>query len=102
MEVFKAMAFIGESPHPQYLDVVSLSRSWWIVCTWTTDKTTGTRIPARLLQMGGLALRFQEVSGLPYRFLVSNPIPKSVLDGGTQDGYVVAVAAHIPRPFSSH
>jgi hypothetical protein len=38
-----------------------------------------------------LTVRFQEVEGRPYRFLLNNALPKSVLDGVPKEGYTLAI-----------
>jgi len=93
MEVFKTYLFFSghDESHPYLIDTVWHEGHWWLVGTWLEHPVTRHRIPERIVQMNGLTVRFQEVEGQPYRFLLNNALPKSVLYGVPQDGYVIAV-----------
>jgi hypothetical protein len=91
MEVFKTYLFFEDSDegHAQLVDTIFHEDSWWLVGSWLAHAPTRTRVPERIVRLSGL--RFQEVKGQPFRFLLNNPLPKSVLDGESQAGYVVAM-----------
>lgn len=91
MDVCKTMCFIGEDAFPTLIDTIWHRGSWWLVSTWLKHPDTGHRIPERIVQMDGMQLRFQEVSGQPYRFLASNSVPKDVLAGSLHTEYVVDI-----------
>ncbi len=90
MEVFKTYLFFEghDEGSPYLIDTISLEGQWRLVGSWLAPNTKGARVPEKLVRLTGL--QFQEVQGQPFRFLLNNVLPKSVLDGGAQDGYVVA------------
>jgi len=93
MEVLKTYLFFSghDEGHPYLIDTIWHENHWWLVGNWLEQPVTGHRIPERIVLMDGLTVRFQEVEGQPYRFLLNNALPKSVLDGTPQDGYVIAI-----------
>ncbi len=90
MDVFKTHLFFEDHDQgfPYLIDTIQYEEGWWLVGSWLVHNATQERIPERLVRLTGL--RFQEVHGQPYRFLLNNSLPKSVLDGEERDGYVVA------------
>jgi hypothetical protein len=96
MEIFKTHLFFSghDEDHPYLIDTIFHEGHWWLVATWLQNHATGHRIPERIIQMDGLTVRFQEVDGEPYHFLLNNALPKSVLDGEPQSGYVIAIHPH--------
>ncbi len=91
-EVFKSYLFFSghDEGHPYLIDTIFHQGAWWLVASWLQQPTTGQTIPERLVQLDGKTIRFQEVKGQSYRFLLNNALPKSVLDGVPQDGFVIA------------
>jgi len=91
MEVFKTYLFFSghDEGHPYLIDTIQHEGAWWLVASWLQSNATAEKIPERLVRLTGL--RFQEVENQPYRFFLNNALPKSVLDGKPQDGYVIAV-----------
>lgn len=91
MEVFKTYLFFSghDEGHPYLIDTISHQGAWWLVVSWLQSNATAGKIPEKLVRLEGL--QFQEVENQPYRFLLNNALPKSVLDGTPQDGYVLAV-----------
>ena len=85
MDVFKAMARVGNDA--VITDAIYYKNAWWLVLAWTDDPSTGQEVPARLVQMSSLV--YQEVQGLPYRFVVNTEFPKAVFDGEQTTGFVV-------------
>ena len=90
MEVCKTFVFISDriqvSPH--LIDTIFYEGRWWLVGTWLESNATGDRVPETLVLLD--TLRHQEIEGKPYRFVLNNGIPKSVLRGEAREGYVVA------------
>jgi hypothetical protein len=88
-DIFKTFAFFSDydQGNPHLIDTVSHLGRWWLVGGWHQSHATGDRLPATLVLLDGLT--HQQVQGQPYRFLLTNAIPKSVLDGQAQDGYEV-------------
>nr|MDP2192541.1 hypothetical protein [Rhodoferax sp.] len=93
MEIVKTYLFFSghDEDHPYLIDTIFYEGAWWLVASWLQHHSTGHRIPERIIQMDGLTVRFQEVEGHPYRFLLNNALPKSVLDGVQQEGYTMAI-----------
>ncbi len=91
MEVFKTRFWLvgGGLDDSMLTDTIWHEGSWWLVASYLQSRATQEKIPERLVRLTGLA--HQEVTGERYRFLVAQPIPKSVFEGKTQDGYVVAI-----------
>lgn len=93
-DIFKTLAFLDEDQGEAHLiDTISYQGRWWLVGGWHQSHATGDRLPATLVLLAGL--QHEEVAGHPYRFLLTNEIPKAVLDGEAQDGYVVL---NLPAP----
>ena len=90
MEVFKTYLFISghEDGHPFLIDTIFYENEWWLVSSWLYHDARKEQIPERLVQLTGL--QYQEVNLPDHRFLLNNSMPKSVLDGIPQDGYVLA------------
>jgi hypothetical protein len=90
MDVFKTYLFFeGFDEGSSYLiDTIFLDGAWWLVGSWLEARATQERVPERLVRLSGLP--HETVSGQRWRFLLNNPLPKSVLDGKARDGYVVA------------
>lgn len=93
MEIFKTYLFFSghDEAHPYLIDTIWHENHWWIIASWIEEHATGQRIPKKIIQMDGVAVRFQEVEGQSYRFMLNNALPKSVFDGESQDGYVVGI-----------
>lgn len=91
MEVFKTYLFFSgyDEGHPYLIDTIWHKNNWWLVATYLEHHATREKIPDRLVLMDGLTVSFQEVENQPYRFLLNNSLPKSVLDGEPQNGYVI-------------
>lgn len=106
MEIFKTcITFIGYDEGYFFLaDTIFYENQWWLVPTWLEANNKSEKIPERLVRLTGL--RYQEVDGMPYRFLLNIAIPKSVFDGEEEEeGYVVAnypVLEHIHTSKSVH
>lgn len=90
MDVVKTYLFFeGFDEGSAYLiDTIFLAGAWWLVGSWLVANATGERVPERLVRLTGLP--HEEVSGQRHRFLLTNSLPKSVLDGEARDGYVAA------------
>jgi hypothetical protein len=90
VEIFKTQLFFEgyDEGHSYLVDTIFFENQWWLVATWLSSNTKSEKIPERLIRLSGL--RYQEVDGKPYRFLLTNAIPKSVFDGREQEGYVIA------------
>lgn len=106
MKVFKTYLFFAghDEGHPYLVDAIEHEGGWWLVASWLKSHATQEKIPERLVRLTGLPHR--EVEGLPYRFVLSNAIPKDVFDGTAQDGYVLAThpaaISHTQGPRSFH
>ncbi len=90
MDVCKTFAFFSdhEQGFPHLIDTIFYEDRWWLVGTWLESNTTGDRVPETLVLLD--ALHHEEIEGKPYRFVLNNEIPISVLRGEAQEGYVVA------------
>jgi hypothetical protein len=107
VEILKTMvSFSGHDEGSFHLmDTIWHDGHWWLVASWLASNDTGMRTPERIIRMDGVFVKFQEVQNQEYRFLLNNALPISVVDGKTQDGYVVAIhpaAANIQGPKSVH
>lgn len=93
MEVHKTYLFIDghDDGSPFLMDTIWHEGHWWLVTSWLEHQVTRHRIPERIIQLDGTTVRFQEVMNQPYRFFLNNALPKSVLDGTPQIGYVAAI-----------
>lgn len=91
MEVFKTYLFIDghDEGYPYLIDTIFYKGEWWLVSSWLYNDSATQQIPERLVRLTGL--EFEDISGHQYRFLLKNSIPKSVLDGKPQNGYVVSM-----------
>lgn len=89
MEIVKTLVFFSgyDEGHSCLIDTVQHEGKWWLVGSWLEAIATRERMPELLVRLEGL--QYQGVEGQPYRFVLNNPIPKSVLDGKEQGGYVV-------------
>jgi hypothetical protein len=91
MEVFKTHLYLTDDValvEPYLIDTIFHQGFWWLVATWAAPHAGGARVPEVLVRLTGLS--HEEVEGKPYRFFLHNPIPKAVLEGKEQAGYVVA------------
>lgn len=90
MEIFKTHLFFSghDEVHPYLVDTIFYKNEWWLVSSWIESNDKTEKIPERLVRLSGL--RYQEVVGKEYRFLLNNAIPKSVFDGKKQEGYVIS------------
>src|SRR5438552_15905806 len=73
--------------HFHLIDVIEHDGLQWLVSTWLVDHATGERYPDKVVCLS--VLPHQVVEHPHYRYVVTNPLPKSVLDGTEQVGYVV-------------
>ena len=87
MQVFKTYAFTEDDPYPMLFDTFFHEGAWWLIASWMVNDEGGVRAPARLVRLSGLP--FEEVKGKPYRFLLGKVLPRSVLDGKPQAGFIV-------------
>jgi hypothetical protein len=90
MDVFKTYLFFEgfNDGSPYLIDTIFLDDTWWLVGSWLVPNATGEQVPERLVRLNGLP--HEKASGQRWRFLLNNPLPKSVLDGEARNGYVVA------------
>ncbi len=88
MDVFKTYLFFSgyDEGHSYLIDTIFYEGEWWLVPNWL-GKGNERKIPVRLIRLTGL--KYQEVNDEGYRFLLNNAIPKSVMDGQPQEGYVI-------------
>ncbi len=91
MDVCKTFAFISDTDEvsPHLIDTIFYEDRWWLVGTWLESNATGDRVPETLVLLD--ALHHQEIEEKPYRFALKPAIPRSVLRGEAQEGYVVAM-----------
>lgn len=89
MDIFKTYLFFsGYDEGNSYLvDTIFYNEEWWLVASWLENKSTGEKIPDRLVRLTGL--RYQEVNDQRHRFLLNNAIRKSVMDGNPQEGFII-------------
>jgi hypothetical protein len=90
MDIFKTRLFIdGINESRSFLiDTIFYQGEWWLVSSWFYHDIKNEKIPDQLVRLTGLV--YEEVGHLDYRFFLHNSIPKAVLDGTSQDGYVLA------------
>src|SRR6266404_4296824 len=91
MEVFKTRAYLEDDlalAEPIHIDTIFHQGFWWLVPSWAVPHAGGAPVPEVVVRLTGLS--HEEVEGKPYRFFLHNPIPKAVLEGKEQAGYVVA------------
>ena len=91
MEVFKTRAYLHDDlalAYPVHIDTICQQGIWWLVPSWASPHGGGGPVPEVVVRLTGLS--HEEVEGKPYRFFLHRPIPKAVLDGKEQAGYVVA------------
>ena len=86
-EVFKTYAFTENDPYPILIDTFFDEGAWWLIASWMANRESGVRVPERLVQLSSLP--FEEVKGKPFRFLIGKVLPRSVLDGKPQVGFIV-------------
>ena len=87
MQVFKTYAFTENDPYPILIDTFFDEGAWWLIASWMANHESGVRVPERLVRLSSLP--FEEVKGKPYRFLLGKVLPRSVLDGKPQVGFIV-------------
>ena len=97
MEVFKTYLFFEgyDENHSYLIDTIQYEGQWWLVGSWFQSHLTDDRVPERLVRLSGL--RYQEVQGQPYRFFLNNALPKALLDGQEQPGYVITLYPAVLR-----
>lgn len=90
MKVWKTYLFFSDHDQgsPYLIDTIESEGQWWLVGSWLQSNATGERTPERIVLLN--TLRYQEVEEETHRFVLNNAIPKSVLEGEAQEGYVVA------------
>jgi hypothetical protein len=88
-DIYKTYLFFSDfdQGHEYLIDTIHHDGAWWLVGSWLQDNATGARVPERLVRLTGLP--HQEMTGQPFRFVLSNSISKSVLEGQEQDGFVI-------------
>lgn len=89
--------------HFHLVDTIWHDNAWWLVATWLQDPSTGHKTPERIVRLDGL--RYQEVQGQAYRFVLSSAIPIAVFEGTPHEGYEVAyfpVLVDIPATSRVH
>ena len=97
--MFKTYAFTDDDPYPVLIDTFFHEEAWWLVVSWMANYEGGVRAPERLVRLSGLP--FEEVKGKPYRFLLGKVLPRVVLDGKPQAGFIVKkyrYVRHSPTP----
>lgn len=89
MEVYKTFLFFSgfDEEHSYLIDTIYFEGAWWLVASWFQARESGERIPNRLVRLDGL--KYQEVNDECYRFLLNSSIPKSVMDGKPEEGYLI-------------
>lgn len=90
VEIFKTQLFFSDydQGRPHLVDTILHLGRWWLVGEWLLQPGAGDKMPTVLVLLDGLA--HEEMSHHhPFRFLLTNAIPKSVLDGQEQGEYEV-------------
>jgi hypothetical protein len=63
-----------------YVDTIEFEGRLWLAPEWTVGQSPEWQIPVRIVLLDGLP-RTKNETPLPADFLLTNPIPKGVLDG---------------------
>ena len=105
MEVFKTYLFFQghDEGHEYLIDTIFYENEWWLVGNWLQSNDTGEKFPGTIVRLTGL--QYQEVNVERYKFLLNNSLPKSVLNGEPQKGYVIKnypMASDMPGPKTKH
>lgn len=106
MEVFKTLGSfeVHDEGYMQLLDTVLHDGAWWLVATWLSRGNTKVH-PERIIKLGGPNTRFQEATGEPFRFILTNAIPHSLFEGTPHAGYEMMIhpaAALADGPTTRH
>jgi len=91
METVKTYLFISdlEPGLPRLVDTIWHEGHWWLVAKWLRPHDGSEDIPQRLVRLD--EMQPQEIEGQPFRFLLPQPIPRSVFEQTSPAGYVVAL-----------
>ena len=82
MEILKTLVGFSDEGSLFECDTILHDGEYWLVPEWLESPEAGHRRPARIIAMAGL--RYQDMTGgWKQRFLLKDPMPKSVFDGRT-------------------
>ena len=89
MEVFKTYLFFEgyDEGHSYLIDTIHFENQWWLVGDWLQKPDANKKYPGNMVCLSGL--RYQEVNGEEYRFILNNSLPHSLFGGEVQDGYTI-------------
>ena len=65
------------------MDTISYEGKLWLVPEWLSPPDGGWQTPARIVCIDGLQVQNLSDSAMPADYLLTYPVPKSVLDGET-------------------
>lgn len=88
MKILKTFVAVEGSNEISIADTIEHEGKLWLVPEWLEATEEGWRTPARIILMEDLKQQ-PAPKGYPADFLLNEPIPKSVFDGQTTDGYTV-------------
>ena len=78
--VYQTLGWIDGSNEISLFDTIRHDGKWWLVPRWLEAPTEGWKIPTRIILLD--VLRHQDAPpDYPAKFLLNDPIPKSVLGG---------------------
>ncbi len=80
MQVFKSKVAIENELAVFDLDTIHYAGEWWLVPGWIDSRDGKQQKPVRLIGVASLAHQESRLPGT--KFVVTYPIPKSVLDEG--------------------
>jgi hypothetical protein len=102
MPIFKAILTVEGSNETSSVSVIEYDGKFWLVPQWLENRTAGWRKPERLIFLSDLAHQILPESSSRGHFLVSAPVPTSVLYGPAQQavdtGYRVIHRPEIQFP----
>jgi len=78
------------------IDTIEYDGGLWLVPQWLEVPSEGVTMPARIIPID--VLPHQKTEQGPADYLLTGPLPKSVLDGKTTTGYVVVERPDIKIP----
>ena len=96
-KIYKTMVEVGSNI--VNVDTVFYENAFWLVPNWLGNPVERWQMPRYTIRLTGHAYQeFGPDSDYPADFLLNEPIPKAVLDGEKESGWIIQTAPDIRFP----
>lgn len=100
MAITRTLAIVVGELQPRVFDTIEHEGKLWLVPAWTRSPIPGTLRPLRIICLDGLPMQPPDTRKGPrdYDRVLTQPLDKDTLEGGTSQGLVVVEKPDMIRP----